>query len=180
MLIRRFPENMTGTPKMSSCAEVATPQQKLAVGMGQVVLGAKTDQLTAILGSCIAVAVYHVRTKTAVMAHVVLPMSAGRSGSVGKFADTAVPEMVKRLPQKGIPATTLLAKMAGGACMFGKATGPMQVGDNNAQAVTEALKAANIRLVDQHVGGTKGRRVKFDCQTGNMTIEIAGDRPVTI
>ncbi len=36
------------------------------------------------------------------------------------------------------------------------------------QAVAAALKKAGIRIAGQDVGGTHGRRVDFDCASGEM------------
>lgn len=149
------------------------------VGMGQIAAGRAPERMKAVLGSCIALAIYHPRLKTGVMAHIVLPDSAGRGGTPGKFADTAVPEMLRLLKELGTPAHGLTAKLAGGANMFG-GSGPLQIGDSNAEAVSQALKSVGIRAAEQDVGGTKGRRVAFDCASGEMTVECAGQATRTL
>ena len=147
--------------------------QETMVGMGQIAAGCAPERFKAVLGSCIGLVLYHPRLKTAVMAHIVLPDSAQRNGSPGKFADTAVPHMLQLLKERGTPLHGLTAKFAGGANMFGS-SGPMQIGDANAEAVSQTLKTAGIRVAAEEVGGTKGRRVSFDCSTGEMTVEHAG------
>ena len=143
------------------------------VGMGQIAAGRPPERMKAVLGSCIGLILYHPRLKTGVMAHIVLPDSAGRPGAPGKFADTAIPEMLRLLRELGAPAAGLSARFAGGANMFGS-SGPLQIGDANVEAVLQALKSAGVRVVGQDVGGTKGRRVLFDCASGEMTVERAG------
>jgi chemotaxis protein CheD len=141
--------------------------------MGQISVGRAPVHFKTVLGSCIALVLYHPRIKTGAMAHIVLPDSAERDGAPGKFADTAVPHMLQLLEEQGAPLHGLTAKFAGGANMFG-GTGPMKIGDANAEAVSRALRIAGIQIAGQEVGGTKGRRVTFDCSTGEMTIVIAG------
>jgi chemotaxis protein CheD len=148
------------------------------VGMGQIASGRAPARMKAVLGSCIALAIYHPRLKAGCMAHIVLPESAGRGGAPGKFADTAVPEMVRVLAALGAPAHGLAAKFSGGGNMFGS-TGPMQIGDANAAAVLAALEGAGIRAAGRDVGGTQGRRVVFDCESGEMIVECAG-RPTRV
>ena len=143
------------------------------VGMGQIAAGRAPERMKTVLGSCIGLAIYHPRLKTGAIAHVVLPDSAGRGGAPGKFADTAVPEMLKLLKELGAPPHGLTAKLAGGANMFG-GSGPLQIGDANAEAVVRALRSIGIQAAGQDVGGTKGRRVTFDCTSGEMTVECAG------
>ncbi len=156
-----------------STSAANTPVKDILVGMGQVVAGQAPQRMRAILGSCIGVALYHPGRKSGVMAHVVLPDSAGRDGAPGKFADTAVPQMLAALREQGLPAYGLTAKLAGGANMF-NGSGPLQIGDANAQAVVVALKKAGIPVAGEDVGGTRGRRVEFDCSSGAMTIQSAG------
>ena len=163
---------------MATLATSNTAKETL-VGMGQIAAGAAPERMKAVLGSCIGLAIYHRRLKTGAMAHIVLPDSAGRGGTPGKFADTAVPEMLKLLQELGTSAHGLTAKLAGGANMFG-GPGPLQIGDANAEAVARTLKSAGIRVAGQDVGGTKGRRVTFDCTSGEMTVECAGQPARTL
>ncbi len=151
----------------------SNPTQEILVGMGQIAAGEAPQRLKAILGSCVGVALYHPGRKVGVMAHVVLPESAGRDGAPGKFADTAVPRMLAVLREQGLPTYGLTAKFAGGANMF-NGSGPLRIGDANAEAVTAALAKAGIRATGQDVGGAHGRRVEFDCASGAMTVQCAG------
>ena len=157
----------------------SNPAKEILVGMGQIAAGQAPQRMRAILGSCIGLALYHPGRKTGVMAHVVLPESAGRDGAPGKFADTAVPLMLELLRKQGLPTYGLTAKLAGGANMF-SGSGPLQIGDANAVAVAAALKKAGIRVAGQDVGGTHGRRVDFDCASGQMTVQCAGQPARTL
>ena len=149
------------------------------VGMGQTAAGKAPVHFKTVLGSCIGLVLYHPRLKMGAMTHIVLPDSAERGGAPGKFADTAVPHMLQLLKGQGVPLHGLTAKYAGGANMFG-GTGPMKIGDANAEAVSRALRIAGIQVAGQEVGGTKGRRVTFDCSTGEMTIAVVGQPERTL
>jgi len=153
--------------------------KEVLVGMGQIAAGRAPVRMKAVLGSCIGLVLYHPRLQAGVFAHIVLPDSGGRSGTPGKFADTAVPEMLGQLGRLGVPARGLIAKMAGGANMFG-GSGPLQIGDANVQAVVEVLRRIGARMAGDHVGGTKGRRVMFDCGGGEMVVECAGQPARTL
>jgi chemotaxis protein CheD len=163
---------------MSTLA-TSNPAKEILVGMGQVVEGQAPQRMRAILGSCIGLALYHAGRKMGVMAHVMLADSAGRGGTPGKFADTAVPHMLGLLRKRGIPVHGLMAKLAGGANMF-NGSGPLQIGGANAEAVAAALKKAGIRVAGQDVGGTHGRRIDFDCASGEMTVQCAGQPTRTL
>jgi len=157
---------------MSSCTTIQ-PTQKQNVGMGQIAIDKAPALLSSVLGSCVGLVLYHPRLKAGGLAHIVLPTASGRGALPGKFADTALPHMLAEFSKMGIPREGLVAKIAGGACMFG-VSGPLQIGDNNIDAVKHLLKEANIRLVGEDVGGQKGRRVTLDCSNGEVLVEIAG------
>ncbi len=166
----------SATYECPSAPNTATSPQATAVGMGQTGVGSHPSRFSAVLGSCIGVALYHRHLRLGAMGHVVLPSSSGRDGTPGKFADTAIPHLVELLKRKGASTSQLTAKIAGGACMFG-ATGPMQIGLANAEAVRNQLKALRIPILAEDIGGSKGRRVVFDCDNGAMSIETVGCKP---
>jgi chemotaxis protein CheD len=148
--------------------------------MGKIVLASAPDTITTVLGSCVGVAIYHPRTKQGLIAHIVLPDSGGRATAPGKFADTAVPQMIKDLTTRGICDPSLVVKIAGGSNMFGLPAGPMQVGESNLVAVEAELAKARLRISGRHVGGNKGRRVTLDCQTGMFKVEVVGSEVVVL
>lgn len=150
------------------------------VGMGQIVVAHAPGTLTSVLGSCVGLALYHPRLKVAAFAHIVLPNSHGRGGLAGKFADTAVPEMLRLLAIEGALPNTLIAKIAGGANMFGTVNGPMQIGAQNVEAVREAVIKAELRITAEDVEGTSGRRVTLFCDCGSMQIENVDRESKTI
>lgn len=158
----------------------STAGTKTNVGMGQIAVGRDRDELVSVLGSCVGVVVFHPRRRIAVLAHVILPASSGRSGAPGKFADTAIPEILLLLAKEGQANSGLVAKLAGGAQMFGNATGPMQIGEGNVAAITKLLGHHNIRVIAHDLGGTKGRRISVDCQTGLVDVEVAGQKKLVL
>jgi chemotaxis protein CheD len=160
-------------------ATTSTKTLETMVGMGQIVTGESPHQMKAIVGSCIALALHHPRLKKGILAHIVLPDSAGGPGTPGKFADTAVPKMLELFKDLGVPAHTLTAKLAGGANMFGN-SGPLKIGDANMEAVAQSLRTAGIRIMTQDIGGNRGRRVTFDCESGAMIVESAGQPTKTL
>jgi len=146
------------------------------VGMGESVLLRGEDTARSVVGSCIGLVLYHRRAKVAAMSHIVLPEAAGRPGLPGKFADTAIPYMIDQLAKEGAHTSGLVAILAGGARMFGK-PGPLQIGETNAAAVTAAIENLGITIRGTSIGGGKGRRLSFDCATGALTVEVAGESP---
>lgn len=150
-----------------------------AVGIAQAEFAAEPALLTTILGSCIAVTLYSPRLRLGMLGHVLLPYSTGPTAYPAKFADTVVPYMISVLQSHGAKLDGLVAKIAGGACMFGN-NKSMQIGDSNIEVILAALTDAGIQIAGQHTGGTIGRRVGFDLNTGALTVECIGQPVHTI
>lgn len=149
------------------------------VGMTQIAFVRAPEKLHAIVGSCIGLTLYHERLRVGGMAHIVLSCSDGRVGAPGKFADTAVPYMIEELSKLGASPSGLVAKIAGGSNMF-TSSGPIQIGQENARVVADFLEAKNIRLVGEHLGGSKGRRIIFDSQSGDLNVEINNELAIVL
>ena len=139
--------------------------------------------LRTLLGSCIGVVLYEKRMKLAGLAHVVMPDSMGRNNALGKYADTAIPEMIRRMSRvAGIQRLELVAKIAGGANMFAQVS-PVTVksiGEQNRNAVEKVLNSLNIPIVARHVGGTSGRNLFVQVSTGTTQIQIVGQPVIEI
>jgi chemotaxis protein CheD len=127
------------------------------------------------LGSCIGLVLLDRRMGVAGLAHVVLPDSAGHAGvNQFKFADHAVPEMIKRVVALGARRPMLESVLVGGASMFAAIGGSMEVGARNEAAVKAQLAAARIRIHASATGGTRGRTVRVDPKTGIVLVREAG------
>lgn len=143
----------------------------IRVGMADYKVGKAPATLISYgLGSCIGVSLYDPKTKVGGLLHIMLPESVQSRASENpmKFADTGLPMMLDDVLKLGAVKTRLVAKMAGGAQMFAfaNATDIMKVGIRNAEAVKAILNKMNIKLVGEDTGGTYGRTVQIDLETG--------------
>jgi chemotaxis protein CheD len=152
------------------------------VRMGEYAFsGNAGDMLVSLgLGSCIALALLDRRASVAGLAHVVLPAAEGRDGTPGKFADTAVPALVDAVVELGARRTRLDAVLVGGASMFSFGGTGLDVGQRNDTAVREELARLRIPVAAAETGGSKGRTVRVDVQTGLVTSKSAGDTEVEL
>jgi chemotaxis protein CheD len=126
------------------------------------------------LGSCIAVAILDPDAGVGGLAHVMLPDSDCReSEPPAKFADTAVPHLVREVVARGGRRPRLRAKFAGGSDLFEFSGVGERIGQRNAEGVRRALAAAGVPVVGSDVGGDYGRTVTLDPRTGTVRIETA-------
>ncbi len=132
------------------------------------------------LGSCIGLALLDRRGGRAGLAHVVLPTSAGHvpGKAAYKFADHAIPALIDQLAELGAPRVRLQAMLVGGASMFG--SGTLEVGSRNASAVRELLAGQRIPVVAEAVGGSRGRTIRVDVLTGEVTVREAGGKDAAL
>jgi chemotaxis protein CheD len=149
--------------------------------MGEIaVTGRGGEELVALgLGSCIGLALIDRVAGVAGLAHVVLPASRQDGRDPGKFADTAVPELIARMRGAGSTGRKLEAVMAGGARMFDLGS-ELDIGARNAVAVSAALQSARIPVMAAATGGNRGRTVKVEPAEGRVTVREAGGETVTL
>jgi len=148
----------------------------IKVGMADLNVATGTGVLkTTGLGSCVGVTIYDPKAKVAGMAHVMLPSSdIAKEGNlnIAKYADTAIPEMVKRMLDLGAVNSRLVAKMAGGAQMFAFSTtsDTMRIGPRNVESCKEQLKLFSIPVLAEDTGGNFGRTIEFHTDTGVLVL----------
>lgn len=147
----------------------------VSVLMGEAAIAAAPARVRTILGSCVGIALWDRTSKIGGIAHVVLPDSRGQTQLPGKFADTAVPHMLALIAKAGGKRATITARIAGGANMF-KVVSSNNVGEMNQEAVKRILREHGIPIHFEDLGGEKGRRMTLDTSTGEVVIEIPGER----
>lgn len=156
------------------------------IGIGDLAMVSAPGILVSLgLGSCIALVIYSPKKKLAAMAHIMLPDSPdpreGKEFKVGKFADKAVPAMVKMFEERGIKSKELRAKFAGGAKMFMFSSSPaMAIGEKNISRITELLNAFSITVEGSDTGGAKGRSVTFRIETCELEVRTVGRQPKSL
>ena len=150
---------------------------KITVGIADMKMAQGTGILiTYALGSCIGLCFHDPRLRLGALLHVMLPlnMEAGRKNQL-KYADTGIRETLRQMEIKGASRSRITVKIAGGARMFEVKGGNLgNIGQRNIESVHKVLRAENIRLVAEDVGGSVARTLSFDPSTGMATIKSYG------
>ena len=152
----------------------------IKVGMADLKVCEPPDSLTTLgLGSCVGIALYDKGTKITGLAHIMLPSSKEISNNtnIAKFADTGIEETIRLMQAKGANINNIVAKIAGGAQMFGfslKNNDMLNVGSRNVKAVKDKLAELKIPIVAEDTGLNYGRTVIIDSNTGIFTIKSVG------
>ncbi|MFC5702110.1 chemotaxis protein CheD [Cohnella faecalis] len=153
-----------------------TESTYIKVGMADlnVAVGGAVLKTTG-LGSCVGLTLFDPVVRVGGMAHIMLPSSdIAKEGqlNVAKFADTAVPQLVKQMQEQGAIIRRLVAKMAGGAQMFAFAgnSDTMRIGPRNVESTKLALSEFAIPILSEDTGGNFGRTVELSSETGVFVI----------
>jgi len=150
----------------------------IVVGMADLKVAKNPDVLTTLgLGSCVGITLYDKILKLGGLAHVMLPTYKGFEGqTIAKFADSAIIELVNQLGRIGAQRSHLVAKIAGGAHMFGRTQNNdmLKIGERNAAASLAVLKQIGIPVQANDTGGTHGRTIELYIDTGALKIRTVG------
>lgn len=144
----------------------------IEVGIGELAVARAPKRLmTPALGSCVGVALYSLDAQAGGLAHIMLPKPASeRVGDPARFADFAVPELVRLLVARGCRHADIRAKIAGGAAMFKGEEFIAGIGQRNLAEVRRQLDLLGIRIEGEDVGEAHARTIEIDLVTGVMQV----------
>ena len=150
------------------------------LGIGALAASRSAEEvLTAYaLGSCVAVVVHDPGSGVTGMAHVALPgnpRDRNRQQSVGYYADTAVPALIRAVERQGGARNGrgLAVKLVGGASILGTMAG-MNIGKRNVLGVRRALWRIGLGPIAEEVGGSVSRTVRVRVSDAQTTVSTPG------
>lgn len=126
------------------------------------------------LGSCVGVAIWARDIAMGGLAHVQLPSAKNSTSemlaeSPGRFADLAVPLLLRRLSERGASRRALKIVIAGGA-RVGQGDDPFSIGSRNITAVRRLLWASQVVCAGEDVGGGHPRTLRLDLSDGGIFV----------
>ncbi len=149
------------------------------IGISELAVVDGDETLTSYgLGSCLAIALYDPEVGIGGLAHAMLPDGDAADNSdrkPGKYADTAIRALLRRMVEQGASYTDVEAKLAGGSDMFDFDNFGESVGKRNVMAAKAELEKLGVPIVAEDVGGDHGRTVNFTPQTGTLVVKTADD-----
>ncbi|NLB83053.1 MAG: chemotaxis protein CheD [Synergistaceae bacterium] len=153
----------------------------LRIGIAEAEVVRTPDTITTLgLGSCVGVTLYDEKQRMGGMVHVMLPsteLARGENFNRSKFADSAIPDLMKKLLSLGADQRRLKAKLAGGSQMFslgGTGESLLKIGARNVEACRKALTELNIPILAEDTGGSWGRTVELFTETGLLEVRAIG------
>jgi chemotaxis protein CheD len=162
---------------MSSSVDIgghwARPDENtILIATGELAVGEHPQILvTPALGSCVGITLWDAFARRGGMAHVMLPTPSDTrvEGLVDRFASIAIPKLVS-LVANGASGSRLVAKIAGGATMFGGDDSAASIGSRNVTEVKRQLALLRIPLVAEDTGGAHARTIELHLDTGLVVV----------
>jgi len=131
-----------------------------------------------LVGSCVTVCLYNIRQGFGAMNHFLRAHPGHTVGAeTGEYGLTATRHIVNAMLRIDDDPRHYRASVFGGAAVLKAGDAEGGIGQANVIAALEVLQAAGIRLARKEVGGTRGRRITFNTQTGEIECRLAGDIP---
>lgn len=127
-----------------------------------------------LLGSCVAITLWHARLGLGGMCHFVVP-ERGRTDRParldGRYAEEAVRMFVHAVDRHGTRPEEYEVGLFGGGSQFPtQRGGTFDVPRRNVRAGRVLLERAGFRVCAEHVGGTGPRVVEMDLNTGEIRL----------
>jgi len=151
----------------------------VVVGIGDYNTAASGDLLvTYALGSCVGICLYDPIRKIAGLSHIMLPTikdftDSRMAAQQGKYADTAIELLLRRMVAAGASNIRMRAKIAGGAQMFANInnTNLAGIGERNVASVKAELVRLRIPIIAEDTGKDYGRTLYFGSNDGIMKVK---------
>jgi chemotaxis protein CheD len=146
--------------------QYADPGQRapLQVAMGQLKVGARTDQLQALLGSCVGIGLIWKKRGRCGLAHCLLPECPELADELGaRYVSQAVPSLLRLLGATEADYADIEVIVAGGATMLNGCSRRLQIGQQNAEAARKYLRKHGLTVSYCRIGGKCGRTLTIDC-----------------
>jgi chemotaxis protein CheD len=139
---------------------------------GDCYVGHRGQRLHTVLGSCVAITLWHPGSCAGGMCHFMLAHRPGAAAADARYGDDAVQAMLDGLAALGVPARACEAKAFGGGAMFGS-HGPFDIGRRNGDAARELLARHGIPLRSHSLYGHGHRRIVFHLASGDVWVRGA-------
>lgn len=144
---------------------------------GEVYFGGRNNRICTLLGSCVAIAVWHPRLRIGGMCHYILPQRHRHQENTmdGRYADEAVHLLLREITAAGTRPEEYRVRLFGGGNMLNSPSMPRSAYDSN---IPQKNIAAGRRFLEQHgfqieaedLGGFFYRHVLFNLGSGETVV----------
>jgi len=157
---------------------VDTSPAAIELRPGDFYFGAEHPRIRTLLGSCVAITLWHPLLRIGGMCHYVTPSRPPGPSAVpdGRYADEAMALFRSETARHGTALGEYQAKLFGGGVQFAPhAMAPgLNVAERNVQTGLRLLADHGLTAAAHHVGGSGHRQIIFELQTGDVWVRHQG------
>lgn len=167
----------TFTPNGSSMSSDPAPSP-IVIHVGELLFGRGRRRIRTLLGSCVAITLWHPRQRLGGICHFAIPSRpAGTPGPLSaRYGDDCLELFRRSAEERGTRLVEYEARIFGGGDMLAGHRAPREldsvqrqpVGDANAARAFELLMAEGVSILEADVGEQGYRTVEFDAVTGQV------------
>ena len=135
----------------------------------------KQMSIDTLLGSCVSVCLYNRKNGYAAMNHFLLDRPKDDVNTdIGRYGTTSTEHIISTLMAVDDNPFHYRAQILGGAAVVDALEDSRDIGGRNILVAHEVLDSYNIRIIKKDIGGTRGRRIKFDTATNTVKCKYTG------
>jgi two-component system chemotaxis response regulator CheB len=135
----------------------------------------KQVSLDTLLGSCVSVCLYDKKNGFSAMNHFLLDRPGDEPNpDIGRYGITSTEHIITTLMSVDGNRRNYQAQVFGGAAVVDALTGGRDIGRRNVLVACEVLNSYGVRIIKKDVGGTRGRRLKFDTSSNTVHCRYTG------
>jgi chemotaxis protein CheD len=137
---------------------------------GDFYFGTSDTRIKTILGSCVAITLWHPARRIGGMCHYLLPSRNKRSTSLdGRYADEAMEMFLLEISRYKTKICEYHVKLFGGGDMFPRSNS-VNVSAKNIDVAYRLFKRYKIEPMTQDLGSSGHRQIIFDIWNGNVWV----------
>lgn len=150
------------------------PQEaRLSIHPGEWYFGNEYESLYTVLGSCVALSVWHPTLKIGGLCHYLLPVQPGYlrdPGSEGRYGKTAL-ELLKRAMLRYAAPSDYQLGLFGGCDALPNSLSNHGIGKQNILFAQRWLQDEKLTLVQEDVGGAVSRSLTLEIFSGALSVK---------
>lgn len=139
---------------------------------GEFFWGDATTRIRTILGSCVAICLWHPELCVGGMSHSILPRRKPdaeiRKGEEARYVSDSIDLFIKNIKKTGTNPSEYQVKVFGGGSFFADGESDRSVGSMNVATARELLEMRGFKILKEHLGGMQGRNVLFHLWNGEV------------
>lgn len=141
---------------------------------GKLAAFKEETQVSTLLGSCVAVALFDPVAKVGGLNHYLLPEPGPQDVGSPRYGTSAIEGLIVEMLRLGASKERLQAKVYGGGNVIAVSALGDTIGRRNIEIAERMLKEQGIPILERHIGGESGRTLKLNTQTFEVIHTLSG------